>query len=103
MKTNRNRYTFGLGTVGRDMVYTLVSMNLMYYLTDILSLSTGVLWWVTAIILVARVFDACNDPIMGLIVDNTHTKWGKFNLMGKVDTLEKTLMLEGIGGRRRRG
>ncbi len=75
---NHNRYTFGLGTVGRDMVYTLISMYLMFYLTDVLNLDTGVLWWVTAIILAARIFDAFNDPVMGVIVDNTHTKWGKF-------------------------
>lgn len=42
MKKNYNKYTFGLGTVGRDMVYSMVSMYLMFYLTDILELSTGV-------------------------------------------------------------
>lgn len=74
----RNRFTYGLGTVGRDMVYTMISMYLMFYLTDVLSLDTDVLWWVTAIILGARIFDALNDPVMGVIVDNTHTKWGKY-------------------------
>lgn len=75
---NYNHFTFGLGTVGRDMVYTLISMYLMFYLTDILNLDTAAIWWVTAIMLVCRVFDAFNDPVMGVIVDNTHTKWGRF-------------------------
>lgn len=78
MNTKRNKFTFGLGTVGRDMVYTMVSMYLMFYLTDVLSLSTDIIWWVTAIMMVARVFDACNDPFMGVIVDNTHSKFGRF-------------------------
>ena len=78
MKKNQNRLTFGLGTVGRDMVYTLISMYLMFYLTDVLQLPDGVLWWITAIVMAARVFDAFNDPFMGVIVDNTHTKYGKF-------------------------
>ena len=78
MKKNYNRWTFGLGTVGRDMVYTMISMYLMFYLTDVLQLSDDVLWWVTGIIMAARVFDAFNDPFMGVIVDNTHTKYGKF-------------------------
>ena len=78
MKKNPNRLTFGLGTVGRDMVYTMISMYLMFYLTDVLSLPDGTLWWVTGIILAARVFDAFNDPVMGVIVDNTHTRWGRF-------------------------
>jgi len=77
-KRNFNRFTFGLGTLGRDMVYTMISMYLMFYLTDILSLDTSVLWWVTAIMFAARVFDAFNDPVMGMIVDNTRTKWGRF-------------------------
>ncbi len=74
----RNRYCFGLGTVGRDMVYSMVSMYLIYYLTDVINLSTSSLWWITGIILAARVFDALNDPVMGVIVDNTSSKWGKF-------------------------
>jgi melibiose permease/lactose/raffinose/galactose permease len=78
MKKNHNKFTFGLGTVGRDMVYTMISMYLMFYLTDVLCLDNRVLWWVTGIILVARIFDAFNDPFMGVIVDNTHTRFGKF-------------------------
>lgn len=73
-----NRYTFGLGTIGRDMVYSLVSMYLMFYLTDILDLSDSVMAWITAVLVAERVFDALNDPIMGVIVDNTRTRFGKF-------------------------
>lgn len=60
------------------MVYSMVSMYLTYYLTDIIQVSTSVLWWITGIMLLARVFDALNDPVMGVIVDNTDTRWGKF-------------------------
>jgi len=77
-KSNYNHLAFGLGTVGRDMVFTIISTFLIFYLTDILNLPNDVLWWLTSIILFARVFDALNDPIMGLIVDNTFTKYGKF-------------------------
>ncbi len=74
----RNRYAFGLGTIGRDMVYALISMYMTFYLTDILQLSNEVMWWITGIVLAARIFDALNDPIMGAIVDNTRTRYGKF-------------------------
>ena len=74
----RNQFAFGLGTIGRDMVYTMISMYLMFYMTDVLELSTATLWWVTGIILATRVFDAVNDPFMGIIVDNTKTRFGKF-------------------------
>lgn len=76
--TSRNHLTFGLGTVGRDMVYTMISMYLIYYMTDIIELPTSTLWGVSAVILLTRIFDAVNDPFMGVIVDNTNTKYGKF-------------------------
>ena len=79
MKTSeRNRYTFGLGTIGRDMVYSMFSLYLMVYLTEVLELSNQVMWWVTGVLLVFRIFDAVNDPIMGAVVDNTRSKFGKF-------------------------
>ncbi len=81
MKTtasHNNRYTFGLGTIGRDMLFSLVSMYLMFYLTDILQMPDYMLWWLTGILLAARIFDAVNDPIMGVFVDNTNSKYGKF-------------------------
>ncbi|MCL2230909.1 MAG: glycoside-pentoside-hexuronide (GPH):cation symporter [Treponema sp.] len=74
----RNRITFGLGTLGRDMVYAIVSMFLIYYLTDVINLPISTMWWVAGIILVARIFDALTDPLMGFIIDNTKTRWGKF-------------------------
>jgi len=78
METKRNRLTFGLGTIGRDMVYSMISMFLIFYLTDILDVPNNVLWWINGIMLACRVFDALNDPIMGVIVDNTRSRWGKF-------------------------
>lgn len=78
LNTIRNRYTFGLGTIGRDMLFSLVSMYLIFYLTDVLELPTSTIWWATGIMLVARIFDAMNDPIMGVVVDNTQTRFGKF-------------------------
>ena len=74
----RNKYCFGLGTVGRDALYTLVSMYLMTHLTEVVGLSDFHLGIVTTLLLIFRIFDSVNDPFMGTIVDNTNTKWGKF-------------------------
>ena len=73
-----NKYCFGLGTLGRDALYTLISMFIMNYLTGTVGLSGWSLGVVGALMVVFRIFDALNDPIMGTIVDNTNTKWGKF-------------------------
>lgn len=78
MDIKRNRFTFGLGTIGRDMLYSMVSMYLLFYLTDVLDIPTSSLWWITAIMVACRIFDAFNDPIMGVIVDNTKSRFGKY-------------------------
>ncbi|MBQ8611252.1 MAG: MFS transporter [Oscillospiraceae bacterium] len=74
----RNKYCFGIGTVGRDAVYSLVSMYFITYLTEVVGLSDTYLAVIGGLMVAFRVFDALNDPIMGTIVDNTNTRWGKF-------------------------
>ena len=74
----RNRYCFGLGTLGRDAVYSLVSMYFITYLTETVGLLNYQLAIIGGLMVAFRIFDALNDPIMGTIVDNTNTKWGKF-------------------------
>lgn len=76
--TMRNRYFFGLGTVGRDMLYSIVSMYLLFYLTEILNLPDSTMWYMTGALTVLRIFDALNDSFMGILVDNTHSRFGKF-------------------------
>jgi melibiose permease/lactose/raffinose/galactose permease len=75
-QTLRNR--FGLGTVGRDAAYTLINLYLLFYLSDVLRVSTPAFAGVTIVLVVARLFDAVNDPFMGVIVDNTRSRFGKF-------------------------
>ena len=74
----KNLLMFPLGTVGRDMVYSLVTNFLLTYILFTKGLTPAQLAAVTAIMVAARVFDALNDPIMGNIIENTHTRWGKF-------------------------
>lgn len=76
--TRRNRYGFGVGTIGRDTAYTLVSLYLLFYLSDVLRVSTEAFAGVTIVMVLARVFDAVSDPFIGVIIDNTRTRWGKF-------------------------
>lgn len=74
----RNMLMFPLGTVGRDMVYCLVTNFLLTYILFTKGLTAAQLGAVTAIMVAARVFDALNDPVMGNIIENTRSKWGKF-------------------------
>ncbi len=74
----RNKYCFGLGTVGRDAMYSLVSMYLLNYLTDVVTFSDGGLAAIGVMLTLFGIFDAVIDPFVGGIVDNTKTRWGKF-------------------------
>lgn len=74
----RNKYCFGLGTVGRDMFYTMVSMYVMVYITEVMTVPDSTLAMMTTALLILRIFDAFNDPIMGVLVDNTRSRFGKF-------------------------
>lgn len=73
-----NHRFFGIGTIGRDAVYTMISMYLMFYMTDVLQVDKGTLTYIIAVITGTKIFDAVNDPFMGVIVDNTKSKYGKF-------------------------
>lgn len=74
----RNKYCFGLGTIGRDMFYSMESMYLLYFLTEIRQLDDKMLALVGGVLTVLRILDAFNDPITGVIIDNTRSRWGKF-------------------------
>ena len=66
---------FGIGAVGKDMVYALSASYVMYYYQDLLGLPAT---FVGLILMIARVFDAFNDPLMGVLVAKTKTRFGRF-------------------------
>jgi melibiose permease/lactose/raffinose/galactose permease len=74
----KNLWFFPLGTVGRDMIYTLFTGYLMTYILITRQLSVAQLAAISIIMAAARVFDALNDPVMGNIIEHTRTRWGKF-------------------------
>ncbi len=73
--TRKQIAAFGIGAIGKDMVYALSANYVMYYYQDLLGLNAG---FVGLILMIARVFDAFNDPLMGVLVAKTRTKWGRF-------------------------
>ena len=66
--------SFACAGFGRSMIYTLMSTFLLIFYTDAAKLDPV---HAGTIILAARIFDAANDPIMGIIVDKTKSKFGK--------------------------
>ena len=95
-QTRRNKICFGLGTVGRDALYSLVSMYLLVHLTDVVTFSNEGLGAIGVLLTVFGIFDAVIDPFVGAIVDNTKTRWGKFKpwiFIGMIGTGILTVLL----------
>ena len=85
----KNLWFFPLGTVGRDMVYTMFTSFIYLYVLYTKELTDAQVVAITAIMVAARIFDAFNDPIMGNLIERTRSKWGKFKpwmLAGSLST-----------------
>ncbi len=66
---------YAMGEVGCQMSWYMINNYLTLFYTDIVGLSASA---ISFIMLIARVWDAVNDPMMGSIADRTNTKWGRF-------------------------
>lgn len=73
--SNKEKLSYGIGAIGKDMAYAIVGTFFMLYCTDVLGLGAG---FVGLFIFGARFWDAINDLMMGVLIDNTRTRWGKF-------------------------
>ena len=68
-------FFYSFGEVGSQLSWYMVNTYLMIFYTDIVGLTASA---ISFIMLVARIWDAINDPMMGIIADRTRTRWGKF-------------------------
>lgn len=84
------KISYGLGAIGKDMVYMLSAGYILYYYQDVLGVSAIAMGM---ILMAARVFDAFNDPVMGVIVAKTKTKWGKFRPWLLIGTILNAIVL----------
>ena len=71
----KTKIAYGVGAVGKDMVYMLVASYILYYYNSVLGVSSV---FIGTVLMAARVFDAFNDPIMGIVVAKTRSRWGRF-------------------------
>ena len=86
----KEKFAYGIGAVGKDMVYMLSASYILYYYQDIMGVSAVAMG---VILFAARIFDAFNDPVMGIIVAKTKTRWGKFRPWLFIGTLMNAVIL----------
>lgn len=73
--TKREKITYTGSLLGQNMIYSLMTMYVMFFFTDLLRIPSQS---VTIIMVAASLWDAINDILMGMIADRTRTRIGKF-------------------------
>ena len=72
--TWKERISYGLGDMASSFTFMAINLYLMYFYTDVVGIAPAAL---ATLFLILRLWDGVNDPIMGILVDKTKTKWGK--------------------------
>jgi glycoside/pentoside/hexuronide:cation symporter, GPH family len=71
----KEKVGFSLGDAASNLYFQTFVVFLPIFYTDVFGISAAAMG---TMLLVTRIFDAANDPIMGMIADRTETRWGKF-------------------------
>lgn len=86
----KEKYSYGLGALGKDMCCGIIFTYCMLYFTDVLKISAA---FVGTLFFLAKFWDAINDLGMGMLVDNTRTRWGKFRPWLAIGTIINAVVL----------
>ena len=73
--TGREMFGHAIAGFGQNLIFGLWSSYMLVFYTDIFGISAGA---ASIIMLLTRVWDGVNDPMMGTIADHTRTKWGRY-------------------------
>ena len=80
-----SRVAYSFGNVGQSAFYNALSTYFIVYVTSSLfsgvdkSVATKLIGIITGLVVVIRIAEIFIDPLLGNIIDNTNTKWGRFN------------------------
>ena len=89
---------YGMGNFACQLSFTMVNMYLAYFYTDVFGLSAAA---VATLLLVAKVWDGINDPMMGALMDKTYTRVGGYRtymIAGAVALVVFTILTFSVPG-----
>lgn len=75
MKNLKEKIGYGFGDMASSMFWKVFSYYLPFFYSNVFGLSLAD---AALLVLLARIWDAVSDPMMGIISDRTHTRWGKY-------------------------
>ena len=73
--TELHYWLYSTGNFANNIIFMMVGTYISYFYTNILGISP---FMAGVVFMVARLVDAFTDPLMGIIVDKTNTKIGKY-------------------------
>jgi GPH family glycoside/pentoside/hexuronide:cation symporter len=71
----KEKIGYSIGDTASNLIFQMYVLFLLYFYTDVFGITAKA---AATMFLVARIWDAVNDPIMGYFADRTSSKWGKF-------------------------
>ena len=69
------KIAYGFGDMASSMFWKIFSYYLPIFYSDVFGLKPA---HAATLLLVTKCYDAISDPVMGLIADRTHSRWGKY-------------------------
>jgi len=99
--TKTNIWSFAVSGFGQNLIIGFVNSYILFFYTDVFLLGAGP---ASLLMIISRIWDAVDDPVMGTLVDKTRTKWGKMRpyiiftaLPLAVSTASLFLIIPGLG------
>ena len=103
-----SRVAYSFGNVGQSAFYNALSTYFIVYVTSSLfagvdkGVATKLIGIITGLVVVIRIAEIFIDPLLGNIIDNTTTKWGRFRpwqfLAGAISSVLIVLVYTGLFG-----
>ena len=96
----KSRMAYAFGNVGQSAFYNALSTYFIVYVTSSLfagvdkGIATKLIGIITSLVVIIRIAEIFIDPLLGNIIDNTNTKWGRFKPWQLIGTLSKGMKMK---------
>lgn len=88
----KQRFFYGLGCLGENFIFLLISSFLLIFYTDVFLLAPAI---IGTMFFISRIIDAISSPFLGIIIDKTNTPYGRFRpyiLIGAIGVCITTIL-----------
>ncbi|MCL2106175.1 MAG: glycoside-pentoside-hexuronide (GPH):cation symporter [Oscillospiraceae bacterium] len=88
------KINYGIGAMGKGLSYGVYG-KLEMFLLEVLEINKA---WLAPLLFIEKIWDGVNDMMMGMVIDNTHTRWGKFRPWCAIGAVTNAFMVIAVFG-----